>query len=148
MRIGAISVTMQVIFAALVVILVLTVIWSSLVVPSVISYGNEHATLIAQSLATSINSLSNEEEGYVTRDLGLLWNVKVFHKGSDAYMHVSGQGYESGNIILIGDADDFSATNIDSITVLKEPGKVIRLISDTGTQDSSPGDESGSEGTG
>ena len=128
MRGVVISTMMQVIFAALVVILVITVVWGSLVVPSVISYGNEHATLIAQSLATSISVLSYEEEGYVSRDLGLLWNVKVFHKGTDAYIYVSGQGYESGNIILIGDAEDFSATNIDSITVLKEKDKRIRLI--------------------
>jgi hypothetical protein len=124
---GDVSLTTQAIFAGLLVMLVLTFVWNSVMVPAMTSYGNEHAQIIAQSLATSINSLSREEQGSVYRDIGLAWDVKLFHEDGNAYISVSHEKFKSGNILLISDAEDFEANNLNSIYVIKEPGKKPRL---------------------
>lgn len=123
MRKGAISLMTQVIFATVLVVAVLIFIWNTLIVPSVVSYGNEHAVLTAQSLSTSINALSREDRGSVYKELGLPWDISVFHDGDEAYISVKHEKIKSGDILLISDAEDFSETNIDNIYVVKEPGK-------------------------
>lgn len=124
---GMESLMIQAIFASLLVIAVLTFIVNSVMVPSMTSYGNEHAKLVAQSLATSINSLSKEEQGTVYRELGLSWNVTIFHEGGDAFVSVTHEKFKSGDLILISDADDFSSNGIDRIYVVKEPGMKPKL---------------------
>jgi hypothetical protein len=117
----------QVIFAGLLVLLVLTFVWNSIMVPAMTSYGNEHAQLIAQSLATSINSLSREEHGSVFREIGLAWNIKIFHEDDNAFISVTHDEFKSGDIMLINDAEDFEENDLNSVYVIKEPGKKPRL---------------------
>lgn len=124
---GDVPLTVQVIFAGLVVIVVLYFVWQDVIVPSVRTYGNEHAQLTAQSIATAVNALSREEEGTFYRDLGLAWDISVFHDDGSAYISVSHGKFKSGDIILLYNVDDFTASGTGSIYVIKEPGKKARL---------------------
>ncbi len=124
---GDVPLTVQVIFAGLLVMVVLYFVWQDVMVPSVRSYGNEHAHLTAQAIATAVNSLSREEQGTFYRELGLAWDIGVFHKDDDAYVSVSHGEFKSGDIIILYDIDDFTASDISSIYVVKELGKKARL---------------------
>jgi hypothetical protein len=125
---GDTSLLVQVIFATLLVIVLVTLVWNSLMVPSMVSYGREHAQLVGKSLATSINALSLEEEGTVYKELGLAWDIRIYHDDDGiGYITVNHDKFESGDIMLIGDADDFTSSNIGSIYVIKESGTNPRL---------------------
>jgi hypothetical protein len=143
---GDISATSQMVFAILLVLFVLTVVWNSVMVPAMTSYEKEHAILIAQSLATAVNSLSREDWGSFYKELGLAWDVRVFHEDGDAYISVSHEKVKSGDIMLIGDAEDFEGINVNSIYVIKEPGKKPRLQLGSSAGDMYAGGEHGGGG--
>ncbi len=144
---GVISATTQMVFAILLVLFVLTIVWNSVMVPAMTSYENEHARLVAQSIATAINSLSREDWGSFYKEFGLAWDVSVSHDDGDAYISVRHGKFKSGDIMLISDAEDFEDININSIYVIKEPGKKPRLVSGTHSMgDMFGGGESGGAG--
>lgn len=144
---GEISATVQMVFAILLVLFVLTIIWNSVMVPAMTSYENEHAQLVAQSLATAINSLSREEWGGFYKEFGLAWDVSVFHEDGDAYISVRHDKFKSGDIMLMSDAEDFAEININSIYVIKEPGKKPMLKAGTHPMGDMFGGDAGGTGS-
>ena len=125
---AAVSLMTQVIFVGLLVVLVLTFVLRDVMTPAMTSYGEEHAKLAARSIAISANALSTQEHGTVERELGLAWNIRVFHEDGSAYVTVTHEKFESGEIPILGNVEDFEAIDTNEIIVLKEPDSKVRFF--------------------
>jgi hypothetical protein len=132
-----------VIFAGLLIMVVLTFVWNSLVIPAMASYGDEHAQIVGQALATYLNALALEDEGLVFRELGKSWDVRVFHESGDALLTVSHGEFDSGEIRLFHDCEDFEADGIYEVYVVKEPDKIPRLSRERPGSPEGDGEEGG-----
>ena len=122
-----ISFMTQVVFAIILVAVISAFLFLDFLTPAITSYGNEHAQMIAQSISTSINSLSREDQGTVYRELGLAWDIRIYQDDEETYITVKHDKFKSGDILIISKAQDFKANGIDHIYIIKEPGKIPRL---------------------
>jgi hypothetical protein len=122
------SLFIQTIFAGLLVAVTLSFIINFALVPSMTSYGNEHATYIANSLGIIINGISLEDEGTVNKDLGLPWDIEILKKDDKNYITVTHNKFESKDVIIVADIEEKSIENAIGVVLVKRPGESVKIL--------------------
>ncbi len=127
MRKGAVSAAIQAISALIVAILIMTLVLQRVAIPSLASYGNEQAEVAAQSIASSVNALSDAEEGVVEKILGVEWNIRIFRIGQDYYIKVIHDNFESSDVLILGKVTETTLQDTDSVKIIKRPKSLVSI---------------------
>jgi hypothetical protein len=123
---GAVSILIQVLVVAAVCILVLIFLLYRISVPSLKSYGNGQAHILAESVASSIGALSTMEEGSVEKSFGLEWTFSIYSEDNEYYVRLKHESFE-GRANIPVPVDDINLFDVGGVAINKKPDGTISV---------------------
>jgi|GEM_PF-5823236 len=122
------SVFIEAIFAILVGLIVLVLIFPQLYVPTWQVYGKEQANTLARIVALSINGLVGAERGRVTLTFAVPWDVKIGKKGDTWFVQVSHEKTRSDEMLLVIPLEEKDIANANGLVISKSEGFEIKKL--------------------
>ena len=119
---GLVSVIFRYSVAIFLVIVILSFVVSTIMVPGYNVHGEVQANIIAKSIANDITALWIQEEGEISRELQGEWDIG-FHEKAIVARYGEFESEEAG---VLGDvnADYTDLYSVSKITIKKEAGKI------------------------
>ncbi len=117
---------MHVIFAILLGALLIFVLTRTSFAPSISSYGDAQARILARSIATSANALGVAYEGMVSQSFKNPWDIKVVCD-DECWVRVTHGKYDSGKVKTLVPVQENEIRNTVHVVVYKYAGENVAV---------------------